>query len=217
MWGNRILSVYFTVTLFHVTSLPAWLYARTHSNNTCTALERMALLSTTGFTTEPDEFPVALSVAMSKLTLSFTLKPEQRDCVKSMFAGRDVFLWLPTGFGKSVCYEVLPFMYDYKLGRDTGSSLVLVISPLVSLMVDQVASLRKRGVKAAIVSSISASGSTISKEFLAQTVDLSSASLLFCAPEALIVSRWREEIEMPSVSGRIVAVVVDEAHCVSKW
>ena len=70
----------------------------------------MALLSTTGFTTEPDEFPVALSVAMSKLTLSFTLKPEQRDSVKSMFAGRDVFLWLPTGFGKSVCYEVLPFM-----------------------------------------------------------------------------------------------------------
>ena len=176
MWGNRILSVYFTVTPLHVTSLPAWLYART-----VTALERMALSSRTGFTTEPDEFPVALSVAMSKLTLSFTLKPEQRACVKSMFAGRDVFLWLPTGFRKSVCYEVLPFMYDYKLGRDTGSSLVLVISPLVSLMVDQVASLRKRGVKAAIVSSISASGSTISKEFLAQTVDLSSASLLFCA------------------------------------
>ena len=71
-------------------------------------------------------------------------------------------------------------------------------------MVDQVASLRKRGVKAAIVSSISASGSTISKEFLAQTVDLSSASLLFCAPEALIVSRWREETEMPSVSGVVL-------------
>ena len=50
-------------------------YMRAHIVTTlaCTALERMALLSTTGFTTEPDEFPVALSVAMSKLTLSFTI------------------------------------------------------------------------------------------------------------------------------------------------
>ena len=81
MWGNRILSVYFTVSpqcgetvyfpfilrLFH-SMLRHFLlgYMHTHSNNTRTALvlERMAISSTTGFTTEPDEFPVALSVAM---------------------------------------------------------------------------------------------------------------------------------------------------------
>ena len=53
--------------------------------------------------------------------------------------------YLP-GFGKSICYEVLPFMFDKNLGTD--NSLVIVVSPLVSLMVDQVRSLRSRSVKA---------------------------------------------------------------------
>ena len=85
-----------------------------------------------------------------------TLKPQQLEAVRNIYEGKDVFLWLPTGFGKSVCYEVLPFVLDHKRGK-VGSgkesySVVLVISPLVSLMVDQVTSLRERGVMAAIVS-----------------------------------------------------------------
>ena len=47
-----------------------------------------------------------------------------------------MFLWLPTGYGKSLCYEVLPFVFDYQLNRD--NSAVLVVSPLLSLMIDQV-------------------------------------------------------------------------------
>ena len=63
-------------------------------------------------------------------------------------------MWLPNGFGKSLCYEVLPFVMDHKLSRiDAKSSLVLVVSPLIALMTDQVCSLRKRGVKAAVISS----------------------------------------------------------------
>ena len=41
-----------------------------------------------------------------------TLKPEQKACVKSIYEGKDIFLWLPTGFGKSICYKVLPFVFD---------------------------------------------------------------------------------------------------------
>ena len=48
---------------------------------------------------------------------SVTLKDEQIACVKAICEGKDVFLWLPTGFGKSMCYEVLPFVLDDKLGR----------------------------------------------------------------------------------------------------
>ena len=48
---------------------------------------------------------------------SVVLKSEQASCVKSICAGKDVFLWLPTGFGKSLCYEVLPFIFDDKLGK----------------------------------------------------------------------------------------------------
>ena len=54
-----------------------------------------------------------------------------------------MFAWFPTGYGKSLCYQLLPFMYDFKLKRTsvrrTERSVVLVLSPLVSLMVDQVA------------------------------------------------------------------------------
>ena len=95
-------------------------------------------------------------------------------------------MWLPTGYGKSVCYECLPFLYDMKL------SVVLVVSPLVSLMVDQVSSLRSRGVPAAILSS----QGSIDKSLLATEGDLSNPSLfslLFATPEALIrVEKWQK-------------------------
>ena len=142
---------------------------------------------------------------------SLSLKHEQKECIKCIFDGKDVFVWLPTGFGKSICYEVLPFMFDKKVGRD--NSLVIVISPLVSLMVDQVRSLRSRSVKASVMSS----GSGVEKEFIATDDDLIGNSHLFCAPEALVAGRWRDAIENPEVSSRVVAIVVDEAHCVSKW
>ena len=78
-----------------------------------------------------------------------SLKPEQKECIKCIFDGKDVLVWLPTGFGKSICYEVLPFMFDKNFGTD--NSLVIVVSPLVSLMVDQVRSLRSRSVKASVM------------------------------------------------------------------
>ena len=159
------------------------------------------------------EFQQAISHAVQRLaTPSMVLKPEQRASIKAVYEGKDVFVWLPTGFGKSVCYEALPFVFDFKL-RTNARCLALVISPLISLMVEQVVSLRRRGVKAAIITS----GTGVEKELLATDDDLSSCSLLFGAPEAVVGSRWREEIEKSAISSRIVAVVIDEAHCVSKW
>ena len=74
-------------------------------------------------------------------------------------------------------------------------------------------SLRRRGVDASIISY----GTGVKRELLATEDDLGKCCLLFCAPEALVGSRWREAIEKPVISDRIVTVVVDEAHCVSKW
>ena len=89
------------------------------------------------------EFAEAVSYAVCKVGKGgIVLKPEQLQAVCHMYEGRDVFLWLPTGFGKLICYEVLPFLSDFKLGKvDTESSSVIVVSPLVPLMVDQVANL----------------------------------------------------------------------------
>ena len=106
-------------------------------------------------------------------------------------------------------------MFDHKLGRVDGDyhSLVVVVSPLISLMIDQVASLKAMGASA----SIATSGGSVPKAFLATEEDLVNCSLLYCAPEVLVCSRWRDALEKPTISERIVAVVVDEAHCVSKW
>ena len=113
----------------------------------------------------------------------------------------------------SHCYEVLPFVFDVKLGRvDSINSIVIVVSPLVSLMIDQARSLRARGVQAAILSS--ASG--VDKDLIAKEEDLGNSSVLFCAPESIVCSRWREALEKPELLTRVVAVCIDEAHCVSK-
>ena len=148
---------------------------------------------------------------------SLSLKSEQIEAVRHIYNGKDVFLCLPTGFGKSICYEIVPFIMDYKLGRrESGRrsfSTVLVVSPLISLMVDQVTSLRERGVTAGIISS----QSSIPGELTVRVSNIHQYSILFCAPEAVIgVDKWRERLSNTSMSD-IVAVAVDEAHCVSKW
>ena len=155
----------------------------------------------------------SISCALKKIGCpSVTLKYEQMMCIKYIYEKKDVFLWLPTGFGKSLCYKVLPLVFDDKLGKNT--SVVIVVSPLISLMLDQVRSLRSRSVRAAIMSS---GRSKVDKELLATDEDIRECSLLFCAPEAIDTSKWRETIAEPDFSSRVVAIVVDEAHCVSKW
>ena len=116
----------------------------------------------------------SISYALEKIACStVVLKAEQATCIKCIYEGKDVFLWLPTGFGKSLCYEVLPFVFDDKLGKD--NSVVIVVSPLISLMVDQVQSLRRRSVRPAIMSS----GSKVDKEFLATDDDIRDGRLFF--------------------------------------
>ena len=93
----------------------------------------------------------ALSYALQRLgTPNLILKPEQRSVIESICNGKDTFVWLPTGFGKLICS--LPFVFD-KMSRKcaAGGSVVVVVSPLISLMEDQLANLRKWGVNAAIV------------------------------------------------------------------
>ena len=142
---------------------------------------------------------VAYALCQLKME-SVTLKEEQRSAMEAVYNGYDAFVWLPTGYGKGLCYQVLPFIMDFKLGLVESSkhSLVLVVSPLVALMVDQVT---RRSVNCIIVTS---SGG-IDKEQQSSLF----CSLLFCTPEALIRSRWRHSIEDAKVSRRIVSLVTE--------
>ena len=144
------------------------------------------------------------------------VKPEQREVLKQVYQGNDVFVWLPTGFGKSLCFECLPFIFDNKFGcvTDTTRSIVLVISPLVSFMVDQVTSLMARGVSAAIMTS----RREIDKKLVVSEQRIGTYSLLFASPGAVLgEKKLREKLSEPPLHRHVVAIAVDEAHCVSIW
>ena len=62
-------------------------------------------------------FSDAVSYALKQLQMSrVSLKPEQRSSMEAIYDGHDVFMWLPTGYGKSLCFQALPFLMDFKLG-----------------------------------------------------------------------------------------------------
>jgi ATP-dependent DNA helicase RecQ len=140
--------------------------------------------------------------AVLKETWGFdTLRPLQADSIAATLARRDSLTVLPTGGGKSLCYQLPPLV--------TGE-LTLVVSPLISLMQDQVASLRFAGVCAAALHA-----HTTPQDQAAMRDDLRSGDLrlLFVAPERLLTPSFLAWIGRQ----RIGAVAIDEAHCISQW
>jgi ATP-dependent DNA helicase RecQ len=122
----------------------------------------------------------------------------QRRAVVAAAAGRDVLAILPTGGGKSLCFQIPALM---------RSGVTVVVSPLVSLMQDQVGALRKRGVPAVYLSSTQTSDM---RRRAWRAVDRGAVRLLYLAPERL-PSAWRR------LQGRVCLLAVDEAHCISEW
>ena len=91
-------------------------------------------------------------------TLGYTsLKPEQESAIVSFLAGNDVFVSLPTGYGKTLCYAALPYAFD-QLRATCKSSIVIVVSPLIALMKDQVTGYGARGLKIGCITGESSSG-----------------------------------------------------------
>ncbi|HMM07762.1 MAG TPA: DNA helicase RecQ [Paracoccus solventivorans] len=128
-------------------------------------------------------------------------RPGQQEIVESVAAGRDVLAIMPTGGGKSLCYQLPALMRE---------GVTVVISPLIALMRDQVRSLREAGVAAGALTS----GNTEeeSDEVFAALRD-GSLRLLYMAPERLASGATVPMLRRAGVT----AIAVDEAHCVSQW
>jgi ATP-dependent DNA helicase RecQ len=130
-----------------------------------------------------------------------TFREHQIEAIEHVLGGRDAFLLMPTGSGKSICYQI-----PSVLRTGTG----VIISPLIALMQDQVEALRQNGVGASYLNSSLPPGvaNQIEAQVLAGKIDL-----LYVAPERLLTDRFQDFLSRISIA----LFAIDEAHCVSQW
>jgi ATP-dependent DNA helicase RecQ len=130
-----------------------------------------------------------------------SFRPLQEEIIRDALAGKDVFALLPTGGGKSLCFQ-LPAM--------ARPGLTVVVSPLIALMKDQVDGLQESGVPATFLnSSLKADESRARLRGLHQ----GQYRLLYVAPERLMLSGFLSDLQRWGVN----LLAVDEAHCISEW
>jgi ATP-dependent DNA helicase RecQ len=127
-------------------------------------------------------------------------RPLQAEAVDAAMSGRDCLLVLPTGGGKSLCYQA---------PAACGRGLVLVVSPLISLMEDQVSAARQLGLRA---SALHTHVREAERRDIRQSIDRGELQLLYVSPERLVISELVSQLE-----GRLALIAIDEAHCVSHW
>ncbi|TGC09774.1 DNA helicase RecQ [Methanolobus halotolerans] len=128
-------------------------------------------------------------------------RPLQEDIIKDVLEGRDTFVLMPTGGGKSLCYQLPALLLD---------GLTVVVSPLISLMKDQVDSLQASGINAACLNSTL--NYTESRNIY-RDVENNEIKILYMAPERLTMSHTTSLLEKVKVS----LFAIDESHCISEW
>lgn len=153
------------------------------------------------------------------------LQEQQEEAVKLILGGKDTFVALPTGFGKSVIYAVLPLAFDMLQGNTTGliysyhcvntgttGSIVICISPLTSIMMDQREKYADKGLRTEFV------GQAQEDEMATRRVVTGQVQLVYISPEALLRNNmYRHMLLSDAYKKKLVAIAVDEAHCITTW
>ncbi len=127
--------------------------------------------------------------------------PLQREIIEASLAGRDVFALLPTGGGKSLCFQLPALLRP---------GLTVVVSPLIALMKDQVDQLQAAGVAATYLNSTLEADEARSR---LSGLHRGQWRLLYVAPERLMLDNWQENLK----AWNVTALAIDEAHCISEW
>jgi len=133
----------------------------------------------------------------------------QQAIVDHVVAGGDALVLMPTGGGKSLCYQI-PAIVRQQAGR----GITIVVSPLIALMHDQVGALHEAGVSAAFLNSTLSSDEAYQVE---QRLLRGEITLLYAAPERITTPRFLAQLDSLFERGQISLFAIDEAHCVSQW
>lgn len=142
-----------------------------------------------------------LETALKKYFGYETFRPQQREIVTEVLAGRDVFALLPTGGGKSLCFQLPALLLP---------GLTVVISPLIALMKDQVDGLTASGIPATFLNSSLEAAEARTRM---RGLERGAYRLLYVAPERLLMDGFLEQLERFGAA----RIVIDEAHCISEW
>ena len=138
------------------------------------------------------------------------LKPSQLRAIMAFCLGNDVFMPLPTGFGKTLIYTILPVLFD--LLKSVKSSIVVVVSPLAALMAEQKRKFIPMGINAEFLGELQLDGAAV------QHVTQGFHSLVLVSPENLLYNSVLQDMLLTKVyQDNLVAFVVDEAHCIKTW
>lgn len=143
---------------------------------------------------------IDLETSLARFGLE-AFRPGQREVIEAIVSGQDCMCIMPTGGGKSLCYQ-LPSVIR--------PGLTIVVSPLIALMKDQVDALARRGIEAALINSTLSQGEQNSR---LQAVASGQYQMVYVAPERLRNSRFLEAIRATPIQ----LLAVDEAHCISQW
>ena len=150
------------------------------------------------------------------------LKPKQKEALQSIvFKGQDCLIVLPTGYGKSLIYQMLQSLFDKISARNLSSkdkSIVIVVSPLNALIDDQVNKLKSAGVNC---TSLRVCADEVDGAFEGKILEDPQAGkfeLVFTHPEVSVSNRQCRDLFVSAYYQKNVrAVVVDEAHCIIEW
>jgi len=138
------------------------------------------------------------------------LRAKQQEAILAFMRGLGVFVTLLTGCGKSLCYSILPGAFNAVRSESGQQSIAIIVSPLISLMKDQVKTATERNVTAVYV------GDAKSTEV--RKICEGEYQLVFMSPKSLLQdSTWRDMLLSPVYQQQLIAFVVNEAHCVKKW
>jgi ATP-dependent DNA helicase RecQ len=134
---------------------------------------------------------------------------QQAAVIEHVCAGGDALVLMPTGGGKSLCYQIPAIARQQQ-----GQGVSIVISPLIALMHDQVGALHEAGVQAAFLNS---SLSTEQAREVEQRLLRGDITLLYAAPERVTTPRFLAQLASLHERGQLALFAIDEAHCVSQW